>query len=314
MDLMKRVGKGSLPQGKRAVLPAKTAACLIRLVITVLVLAAGLCFIYPVAFTLADSFMADWEISEYYGAREGLADKPASNGKSVALKLIPYEVTLKQYYTALIGRPRYLFMFWNSIKLVLPIVAGQLVVASMAAYAFTLMKSKTADILYFLYIVVMLLPFQVTLVPNYIIADWLGILDTGLSIILPGIFGTFGVFLLKQYMASIPVSYMEAARIDGAGYLRVFLDIVVPLLKPGLAALFVLLFIDNWNMSEQPLIFLSDPLKEPLSLFLSNINNEEPGIAFAASFFYMAPMILVFLHGEEHMVTGIGMQLSGVKG
>ena len=160
----------------------------------------------------------------------------------------------------------------------------------------------------------MLLPFQVTLVPNYIVAQKLGIMGSRLSIILPGIFGTFGVFLLRQYMASIPPSYIEAAKIDGAGHLSIFLKIVIPLLKPGLAALFILLFMDNWNMVEQPLIFLSNPLDEPLSLFLSNINNEEPGIAFAASFIYMHPLILVFLYGEEYMVTGIGMQLSGIKG
>ncbi len=299
---------------KVTVLPRKGGTLLLRIAAACLMLTAGLCFIYPVVFTLADSFMADWEINEYYGARESLDAEPAKDLTTVDLKLIPYEATFKQYYTVLIGRPQYLFMFWNSIKLVLPIVAGQLIVASMAAYAFTLMKSKLADALYFLYIVVMLLPFQVTLVPNYIMADRLGIVNSGLSIILPGIFGTFGVFLLRQYMVSIPANCMEAARIDGAGYLKVYLNIVVPLLKPGLAALFVLLFIDNWNMSEQPLILLSDPLKEPLSLFLSNINNEEPGIAFAASFFYMAPMILVFLHGEEHMVAGMGIQLAGVKG
>ncbi len=285
-----------------------------RVVVTGIMLAVGLSFIYPVVFTLADSFMADWEISEYYGAREGLADSSASDGKAVNLKLIPYEVTLEQYYTTLIDRPQYMFMFWNSIKLALPIVVGQLIVAAMAAYAFTLLKTKLMEALYFLYIVVMLLPFQVTLVPNYIISDRLGILNTGLSVILPGIFGTFGVFLLKQYMVSIPLSCIEAAKIDGAGHFRVFLDIVLPLMKPGLAALFVLLFIDNWNMVEQPLIFLSDPLKEPLSIFLSYINVEEPGIAFAASFFYMVPMILVFLHGEEHMVTGMGIQMPVEKG
>ncbi len=285
-----------------------------RLLRTGAMLAIGVCLIFPVIFTLADSFMADWEITEYYGAREGLAGNSASNGTSLQLKLVPYEVTFKQYYTVLIGRTQYLFMFWNSAALVLPTILGQLVVGAMAAYAFTILKSKLADALYFLYIVVMLLPFQVTLVPNYIMADRLGILDTGLSIILPGICGTFGVFLLKQYMASLPFSYLEAAKADGAGYLRSFTDIVLPILKPGLAALFILLFIDHWNMVEQPLIFLQDPLKTPLSVFLSYINNEECGIAFAASFLYMVPTILVFLYGEEYMVAGMGIQLSGIKG
>lgn len=282
--------------------------------LTVLLLLLGMITLYPVIFTLADSFMADWEISEYYGTGEEPAKAFDSTEKYMDLRLIPFEVTLKQYKTVLIDRPQYLFMFWNSIKLALPIAIGQLIVAATAAYAFALLKSKFAGILYFIYIITMLLPFQVTLVPNYIVAQKLGIMGSRLSIILPGIFGTFGVFLLRQYMASIPPSYIEAAKIDGAGHLSIFLKIVIPLLKPGLAALFILLFMDNWNMVEQPLIFLSNPLDEPLSLFLSNINNEEPGIAFAASFIYMLPLILVFLYGEEYMVTGIGMQLSGIKG
>lgn len=283
-----------------------------RSFITILLLLIGIIIIYPVIFTLADSFMADWEISEYYGEeREKIS---ASTGKYMDFKLIPYEATIKQYKTALIERPQYLFMFWNSIKLTLPIAVGQLIVAAMAAYAFTLLKSRFAGVLYFIYIIVMLLPFQVTLVPNYIIAQKLGIMGNCLSIILPGIFGTFGVFLLRQYMVSIPHSYMEAAKIDGAGNWDIFLKIVIPLLKPGLAALFILLFMDNWNMVEQPLIFLDNPIDEPLSVFLSNIFTEEPGIAFATAFIFMLPVILVFLYGEEYMVEGMGLQLAGLKG
>jgi multiple sugar transport system permease protein len=284
------------------------------LFLTTLLLLLGLIILYPIIFTLADSFMADWEIEEYYGAEAEQTNISGSTEKYMDFRLIPYEATLRQYKTILIDRPQYLFMFWNSIKLALPTAVGQLIVAAMAAYAFSILKSRFAGVLYFIYLITMLLPFQVTLVPNYIIAQKLGIMGSCLSIILPGIFGTFGVFLLRQYMVSIPPSYMEAAKIDGAGHWNIFLKIVIPLLKSGLAALFILLFMDNWNMVEQPLIFLSNPLDEPLSLFLSNINNEEPGIAFAAAFIYMLPLILVFLYGEEYMVTGIGIQLSGIKG
>ena len=292
----------------------KKAAMLKSLCLSVILLLIGLTMIFPAVFTLADSFMDSWEISEYYGTGAEKPEAPDSAERYMAFRLIPYEATLKQYKSVLIDRPQYLFMFWNSIKLTLPIAIGQLVVAAMAAYAFMLLKSKPAGVIFFLYIITMLLPFQVTLVPNYIIAQKLGIMGSALSIILPGIFGTFGVFLLRQYTVSIPLSYIEAAKIDGAGHLHIFLKIVIPLLKPGLAALFILLFMDNWNMVEQPLIFLSDPLEEPLSVFLSNINKEEPGIAFAAAFVYMLPAILVFLYGEEYLVTGMGIQLAGIKG
>lgn len=284
------------------------------LCLSVILLMLGMIMIFPVVFTLTDSFMDDWEITEYYGTGEKQPETLDPTERYMAFKLIPYEATLKQYKSILIDRPQYLFMFWNSIKLTLPIAVGQLIIAAMAAYAFMLLRSKLADVIFFLYIITMLLPFQVTLVPNYIIAQKLGIMGSCLSIILPGIFGTFGVFLLRQYTLSIPLSYIEAAKIDGAGHLHIFLEIVIPLLKPGLAALFTLLFMDNWNMVEQPLIFLSDPLDEPLSIFLSNIYTDEPGIAFAAAFIYMLPAILVFLYGEEYLVTGMGIQLAGIKG
>jgi len=156
------------------------------------------------------------------------------------------------------------------------------------------------------------MPFQVTLVPNYIIADKLGLIGSMFSIILPGIFTTFGVFLLRQFMRNIPDEYSEAARVDGAGHWLIFSKVILPMTKTGVAALIILAFIDNWNMVEQPLIFLQDVNLQPLSTFLANINDGERGIAFAASTVYMLPMLLVFLYGENYLIEGI--QLSGLKG
>jgi multiple sugar transport system permease protein len=113
-------------------------------------------------------------------------------------------------------------------------------------------------------------------------------------------------------MLHIPNSYIEAAQIDGARHLRIFNQIIVPLIQPGIAALVVLLFVDYWNMVEQPLIFLEDAFKQPLSLYLSSINEGARGAAFAASILYMTPMVLLFLYAESYFVEGI--QLSGIKG
>jgi multiple sugar transport system permease protein len=157
----------------------------------------------------------------------------------------------------------------------------------------------------------MMMPFQVTLVPNYIILKKLNLLGTYWSIILPGIFTTFGVFLLRQFMMYIPDEYCEAAKIDGAGYLRTFYCIILPQCKGALVSLAILVFVDNWNMVEQPLIFLKDEGMYPLSIFLSMINSDDIGIAFACGFLYMLPTLLIFLYGENHFVEGI--QLSGIK-
>ena len=157
----------------------------------------------------------------------------------------------------------------------------------------------------------MLMPFQVTLVPNYLIAEKLGILDKPLAIILPGIFSTFSVFLLTKYMRQIPSSYIEAAKLDGAGEWQIFTMICIPMCRSALYAMGILLFIDYWNMVEQPLVLLTDPDKQPLSVFLSQINSGEVGIAFAASFIFMIPPLLIFLHGEQYLIEGISR--SGIK-
>ncbi|WP_248926094.1 carbohydrate ABC transporter permease [Paenibacillus hamazuiensis] len=270
--------------------------------------------LFPLAVTLTNSFMTKGEIELLYEPLSDTAqqaDKEASE-RYVSLKPIPERVSLSQYYEALVNKPMFLFMFWNSVLLTLPIVAGQAVVASLAAYAFSFLRFPLKEGLFFVYIVTMLMPFQVTLVPSFIVADKLGLLNTHASIVLPGIFGAFGVFLLRQFMVYIPYSYIEAARVDGAGHLRIYAGIVLPMCRSGMAALLILTFVDNWNMVEQPLVFLQDALKQPLSVFMSSINEEERGIAFAAASLYMLPMVLLMLHAENDLVEGI--QLSGIKG
>ena len=282
--------------------------------LTAILVLLALLFIAPLLLTVTNSFMSEFEIYSKYSMVGSRAAPGMAGGAPVfaKLRLIPDKVTLRQYYTVLVKKPAYLYMFWNSMILVLPIVIGQLIVSSMAAYAFAKINFRGREKLFYLYIVVMLMPFQVTLVPNYLVAEKLGLTGSILSIILPGIFNTFGVFLLRQFMVYIPDVYAEAARVEGAGHWTVFTRIALPMTKTGLAALTILVFIDNWNMVEQPLIFLQDMAKQPLSIFLADINTGERGIAFAASVVYMIPMLLAFMYGEEFLVEGI--QLSGIKG
>ncbi|MEN6390167.1 MAG: carbohydrate ABC transporter permease [Syntrophomonas sp.] len=269
-------------------------------------------FTFPMIFTVANSFMSNAEISESYPSNANLSDEqPSLANAYMRFKLIPEEVTLRQYYTVLVLNTQYLVMFWNSIKIVVPIVLGQLLVSCMAAYGFSILKSKWSDYLFFLYIIIMLMPFQVTLVPNYIVASKMGLIGSHLSIVLPGVFNTFGVFLLRQYMTGIHGAYIEAARMDGANHWQVFRHVIIPMSKTGIAALAILTFIDNWNMVEQPLIFIKEAIKQPLSIYLATLTDKARGIAFAASVFYMLPMLLSFMYWEDYLVEGI--QLSGIK-
>ncbi|WP_317952201.1 carbohydrate ABC transporter permease [Paenibacillus chitinolyticus] len=267
--------------------------------------------LFPIGVTFVNSLMTEGEIAHNYDLIGKMPDTAAEEG-FVNLKLIPDWLSFQQYMEVLVYKPVFLQMFWNSVGLVAPIIAGQALVASLAGYAFAKLRFWGRDKLFVMYLMTMLMPFQVTLVPNYMMAQKLGLLNSASAIILPGIFSAFGVFMLRQFMLHIPNSYIEAAQMDGAGHLRIFYAIILPLIQPGIAGLIVLLFVDNWNMVEQPLIFLEDSFKQPLSLYLSRINEGARGVAFAASVLYMTPMVLLFLHAESHFIEGI--QLSGIKG
>lgn len=272
-------------------------------------------FLMPIILTITNSFMAASEISSNYGM---VFATNANGGKvyiaeKVNLKFIPDMVSFSQYSTVLFKSPEYLLKFWNSVVLVGPIVLFQLIVASLASYGFARYTGKLRAIVFFAYVILMLMPYQVTLVPNYLVSNWLSILDTYWAIWLPGIFSPFAVFLLTKFMKRIPSSMIEAAQIDGAGEWQIYRKICMPLCKGAICSAAILVFIDYWNMVEQPLILLADGEKHPLSVFLSKINSGEVGLAFAVATIYMVPTLLVFLYGEEYLVDGITYQ-GGVKG
>ena len=272
-------------------------------------------FLIPVIFTVCNSFMTEKEISANYGM---VFETDENGGKSyisevVNLKFIPDEVTFEQYKTVLFKSPDYLLKFWNSMILVVPIVVFQLVVALFAAYGFTRYRGRLREIIFFAYIILMLMPYQVTLVPNFMVSQWLNLIDTNWAIWLPGIFSPFAVFLLTKYMRRIPYGILEAAKVDGAGEFQIFRYICVPLCKGALASVAILVFIDYWNMVEQPLILLTDSDMHPLSVFLSKINSGEIALAFAVASIYLIPTLLVYLYGEEYLLEGIAYQ-GGIKG
>ena len=284
-------------------------------VVTLVAAGFAILFLTPIILTITNSFMAASEISSNYGQVFATNDTGGKTyiSERVNLKFIPDMVSFSQYITVLFKSPEYLFKFWNSVILVVPIVVFQLLVASLASFGFTRYRGRIKEIIFFIYIILMLMPYQVTLVPNYLVSDWLNILDTRWAIWLPGVFSPFAVFLLTKYMRRIPMSVMEAAQIDGAGEWQIFRQICMPLCKGAICSVAILIFIDYWNMVEQPLILLSDAEQHPLSVFLSQINAGEVGLAFAVATIYMVPPILVFLYGEDYLVEGITYQ-GGIKG
>ncbi len=286
-----------------------------KICLTFIAVVTAALFLTPIVLTITNSFMSASEISSNYGVifKNATSDSKTFISETVNLKFIPDMVSFSQYITTLFKSPDYLLKFWNSIILVVPIVVFQLVVAVFAAYGFTRTKGKLSAIVFFSYIILMMMPYQVTLVPNYLVLDWMKLLNTNWAIWLPGIFSPFSVYLITKYMKRIPVPLLEAARIDGASEWQVFSKICVPICKGIITSCAILVFIDYWNMVEQPLLFFTDTDKYPLSIFLSKINASEVGLAFAVATIYMVPSLLIFLYGEEQLVEGIAYQ-GGVKG
>ena len=213
----------------------------------------------------------------------------------------------------LLRSPEYLLKFWNSVIYVLPIVIFQVVTAAGAAYAIARVNTKFRAIVFFVYIILMLMPYQVTLVPNYLVIDAMNLLNTRWAIILPGVFSPFSVFILAKFMKRIPTSIVEAAKLDGAGEWQIFTRIFMPLCRSTLYSVAILVFLDYWNMVEQPLILLNSDELYPLSVFLSKINQGDTGIALAIAVIYMVPPVLLFLYSEDYLIDGISYSAS-VKG
>ena len=283
-----------------------------RGVMFLLCLIFAVAFLLPTVLTITNSFMSESEINSNYG----MIFETTTGGyvsRHVNLKFIPDKVSFSQYITGLIKSPAYLIKFWNSVILVLPVVVFQVAIASVAAYSFTRWRGKVRSLIFFFYVILMLMPYQVTLVPNYLVAEKLGTLNTRWAIILPGVFAPFSVFLLTKFMRRIPYSLIESAKIDGAGEWQIFTRICLPQCRSALFSIAILVFIDYWNMVEQPIVLLSDAEKQPLSVYLSSINEGEIGLAFAMAVIYMVPSLLIFLKGEEYLVEGIAHQGS-VKG
>jgi multiple sugar transport system permease protein len=292
---------------------------LVKILLTIIALSMAILFLLPIVLTMTNSFMTQDEITANYGVVFG-SSTDSQNGavttyisQTVNLKFIPDMVSFQQYWTVLFNSPSYLLKFWNSVFLTVPVVVFQVALAALAAYGFSRYRGRLRELVFFGYIILMLMPYQVTLVPNYLVAKWLNLLDTRWAVILPGIFAPFSVFLLTKNMRRIPKSYIEAAQLDGAGEWKIFTRVCLPMCKGSIVSVVMLVFIDYWNMVEQPLIMFSDEEMYPLSVFLSEINSGEVGVAFAVAVIYMVPTLLMFLWGEEYLEEGITYS-GGIKG
>lgn len=259
----------------------------------------------PLWMLLSGSFMPIDEIRTAFGpvleGTKGLASWP----------LFPKYPTFRPYIELLLDSPEFFAMFWNSIKLVCPILIGQIGFGMPAAWAFARFKFPFKKTLFTLYIALMLMPFQVTMVPNYLVLDKMQLLDTRWAIILPIAFSTFPVFIMYRFFKSIPEAMIEAIQIDGAGHFKTFIYIGLPLGMPGIVSALVLGFLEYWNMIEQPLTFIQNKSLWPLSLYLPNMGVDQLSVSIVASVMMIIPALLVFLWGQNDLEAGI--RVAGLK-
>lgn len=265
----------------------------------------GILMIFPVVLMVFNSLMGPEELKEAYGSVLG-----TGSGR-VSMRLLPDFPTLKPFVELLLDSPDFFVMFWNSCRQVFPVLIGQLVVGMPAAWAFGRYQFRGRRALFLLYMILMVMPFQVTMVSSYLVLTKLSLMDTHLAIILPGIFSTFPVFIMEKFFRAIPDSLIEAAQIDGAGPLQIFLSIGIPLGISGVMSSLILNFLEFWNAIEAPMSFLKTKARMPLSLYLPEITTDQVSVSFAASVIMMLPAILGFLWGQEYLQQGI--VASGLK-
>lgn len=226
-------------------------------------------------------------------------------GKYADIHYLPQYPSLSSFKDLLIFAPEFYTVFWNSMLIVGTILLFQLIVAVPSAWAFARFQFKGRKLLFNLYVIFMLVPFQVTMLSQYVVLDKFQLMNTRLAIILPTVFSTFAVFLIYRGFTDIPRDVLDSARIDGANEWQVLRHIGLPLGKQGILACLVLSFLDYWNMVEQPLSFLKDKSKFPLSLYLPMMDLSEAEMMLAASVVTLIPAVFVFIIGQDYLEQGI---------
>ncbi len=261
--------------------------------------AVGFVFCLPVLAVILGSLKSSRELMTTLSAVIG------GSGEKIHWHLLPLYPTLKHFIKLLFYTPEFLSVFWNSMKIVVCILFGQLFVAIPAAWGFAKFSFRGKNALFLVYVILMLMPFGVMMLPSYLVLNQIHLMNTHWAVILPAAFSTFPVFIMYRGFCAIPKDLYEAAKIDGAGEWQIFFTIGIPLGSPGILSALALGFLEYWNMVEQPLAFLSDPSLWPLSLYLPEVNLAKAGMALSASVITLLPAVFVFFMGQDYLEQGI---------
>jgi multiple sugar transport system permease protein len=257
----------------------------------------GLLFVFPFVWMVLSSFKSTQEIMD------------------IPPTVLPQHWVFGNYDQAVTAIP-FLRYTWNTLFISGGCVVGTVLSCSLVAFSFSRVRWRGREILFVLVLSTMLLPSEITLIPLYIVFKTLGWVGTYAPLMVPSFFGSaFFIFLLRQFFRTIPPELDEAARIDGAGYLTIFIRIILPLARPALAVVVVLTFLQKWTDFLGPLIYLNDPNTYTLSLGLQLFQSAHAtawGPLMAASTLFMLPVIVLFALAQKTFISGITM--GGLKG
>lgn len=276
-------------------------ARLLHILIRIFVISAAVASVMPLVFLICGTFTNEVELDQILASVIG-------DGMGYATwHFIPLYPTVKNVVELLFDTPEYYVLFWNSVKIVGVVIAGQLLFAVPAAWGLARSRSRWANLIFGLYMFCMILPFQVTMLSQYIVLNGMHMINTHWAIILPLVFSTFPIFIMFSAFEQVPASVLEAARLDGAGGFRIFAHMAVPIARKGILSAAILGFLEYWNIVEQPVVFLRDKSLWPLSVYLPEVSAGGAGRAFAFALFSCIPSLIVFYIGRDVLAEGISI-------
>jgi multiple sugar transport system permease protein len=240
--------------------------------------------------------------------------KPEADVFLYPIQWIPKHWNLIENYKT-VWSTKFSLYYWNSIKVSVLTTALSVLLSSMAAYAFSKIKFRGRHVLFVLVLAIYMIPSQAILVPQFLLFRWMGLFDSHFGLILLGSFSVLGTFMLRQFYMGIHEEFIESARMDGAGHVRIFFSICTPLVRPAIATYAILRFIWTWNDYQNPLIFLrtKDLFTLPLGIrSFADLNGEFYSLIMAASVSAIVPLLIIFIIGQKQVIEGISM--GGVKG
>lgn len=250
----------------------------------------SLLFLFPLLLTIVLSF-----------------NEQAVLNDSVILSNERMLIGLQGYYDLLVENYPLMRNFWNSVFYSVVICGANLIIGVPAAFAMTQIRYKWKNVILLLLIILLMMPLQVTLLPNYIGLRDMGLLNTIWAIILPAVFTPFSVVILVQYMTNMQSDEIEAALLETKSVIAILIKICLPQLKPCVLATLVFVFSENWNMVEQPHIYLKNDLLKPLSSFLTINSGYSLCMLFAGAVIYMMPIIILYLYFHDSLHEGMAV-------